>query len=370
MNQTLLHQFYKTSKEIPEKPFLRFKIKNSYHTLPWWLSKNKTKHFALGLIHRGFKPNDTFLICAPNCPEWIYTEMALFTLGMISVSCVERLEEENLLQLIEQSKTSGILIGWPSLLDRFRKIHERVPALKSIIATDEEIKSKYPELKLTTFREVFNEGVRNEDKLRPIYWEIRDSRKETDLVSEYYQIEKGSLKLAEKISYQSIQNFVSELFSRKIRFFNKQVLSLMPLSNLYNRLIALYLPIFHQGMTAFLSEEENILEAFAYSKPRFLLMSELKQNFVFHEILRILDQQNPLIKRIQGWRETSSQTFFGSIKKILGEKSLNRKIRKIFGGRIKKIIFEKENVSDEFKNLLKQANIKILFLTRLLTKNS
>ncbi len=370
MSLTLLHQFYKTSKEIPEKPFLRFKIKNSYHTLPWWLYKNKAKHFALGLLHRGFKPNDAFLICAPNSPEWIYTEMALFTLGIISVTCAERLEEENLLQLIEQSKASGILIGWPSLLDRFARIHKKTPSLKSVIATDIEIKSKYPELKLTTFREVFNEGVRNEEKLRPIYWETRDSRKETDLVSEYYQIEKGSLKLAKKFSYQSIQDFISKLFSQKIRLFNQQILSLMPLSNINNRFIALYLPIFHQGVTAFLSEEENVLEAFAYSKPHFLLISELKQNFVFHEILRILDQQNPLIKKIQGWKENSSQTFFDSIKKMLGEKSLNRKIRKIFGGRIKKIIFEKENFSDEFKNLLKQANIKILFLTQLLTKNS
>lgn len=363
MPLTLLHQFYKIAKEIPEKPFVHFKIKNSYHAFPWWLYKSKVKHFSLGLIHRGFQPNDTFLICAPNCPEWIYTEMALFTLGAVSVTCVERLEEENLLKLIQETKASGILIGWPSLLDRFARIKEKMPSLKSILATNEMIQSKYPELKLTTFREVFNEGVQHEDKFRTTYWKLRDARKPTDLATLFYQIRHGMLQLVHSWSYQEIQNFTEQLRSQGVDPFRKQILNLSPLSHIDTRLVGLYLPIFQRGTTAFLSEEENILEACAYSKPHFIFVSEIKKDPLFHEILRQLDQQNSWIKKIQNWRYLASRGPLGSLKRRIGKKLFSRQVQKILGGRIRQILFEGGKISEEFRNLLEGARIKIIKLS-------
>ena len=98
--------------------------------------QEKVLRLANGLKKEGVGKGDKVAFFLPNCPEYVYSYLAVFYLGAVGVPLDYMLKEDELLSCLEHSETK-VLIARPNQDVDLIKIKGSVPSLKKIIGVGE-----------------------------------------------------------------------------------------------------------------------------------------------------------------------------------------------------------------------------------------
>ncbi len=99
--------------------------------------KEETDNFAFGLASLGIKKDDKLAIIAENRPEWVYSDMAILSLGAIDVPLYPSLTSESVEFILNNSESKGIIVSTKFQLNKVMKIRDKCKYLKFIILLNE-----------------------------------------------------------------------------------------------------------------------------------------------------------------------------------------------------------------------------------------
>ncbi|MEW6101114.1 MAG: AMP-binding protein [Candidatus Omnitrophota bacterium] len=123
------------AKNLTDKPAFIFRDKPvSFKQL-----KDYSFRLANNLSKLGIKKQDKVAIYLPNWPEYIYSYLAIWSLGATAVPLDFMLTEEELISCISHSQAK-LLIAKPKASISLTEIKEHCPHLKEIIACEEQSK--------------------------------------------------------------------------------------------------------------------------------------------------------------------------------------------------------------------------------------
>ena len=327
--------FNQQCKELKDSPYLWRKVEGKFLSLSWLEVQKKVNALAKGLISLGILKGDRVVILSENRPEWQIADLAIMSIGGITVPAYTTSTTSDYKHIINHSEARCIIISSNDLALK------AIPATlnskcKNVILIDEDKKKFDEPLYFTNWNDLIeqNNNSKNDNDLE----ENIKSQKRTDTACIIYTSGTGGSPKGVMLSHgamltncsgaqELLKNLISDL--SEIRF-----LSWLPLSHSYEHTLQFY----EMGIGAQIYYAEGIDKLLVN-------MSEVKPHFMT-AVPRFYDSLHTRISQGLKKQGKLSQLFFSTTLK-LGKKEYNNQkmtsMEKVLNGIMDKIVRKKVN---------------------------
>ena len=322
-------------KELKDSPYLWRKVEGKFLSLSWVEVQKKVNALAKGLISLGILKGDRVVILSENRPEWQIADLAIMSIGGITVPAYTTSTTSDYKHIINHSEARCIIVSSNDLALK------AIPATlnskcKNVILIDEDKKKFDEPLYFTNWNDLIeqNNNSKNDNDLE----ENIKSQKRTDTACIIYTSGTGGSPKGVMLSHgamltncsgaqELLKNLISDL--SEIRF-----LSWLPLSHSYEHTLQFY----EMGIGAQIYYAEGIDKLLVN-------MSEVKPHFMT-AVPRFYDSLHTRISQGLKKQGKLSQLFFSTTLK-LGKKEYNNQkmtsMEKVLNGIMDKIVRKKVN---------------------------
>lgn len=334
MNYTNL--IIENSNKFPQKPCLSFKKNNIWDSYNWTELKVLVAKTANALKRAGIKVDDNVAIYSENTAEWIIFDLAIVSLGAVSVPLYATSTAPQAKYILDEAEIKVILVGGQLQYDNIISIYAESDYLETIIVAKNDIK-------LITERSFhFEKWIENE----PIDLEIV-YRKNTDVATIIYT----SGTTGEPKGVMLTHGNFLKAFESHIEFFkfknpeNEHSLSFLPLSHVFERIWAIFM--LHVGAQIYMSENPKLI-AETLKEVRPTMMCSVPRLYQkIHSGINDKIQKSSIVKqKIFVWalktgvkftenkRKNIKNSIFTKIKNKIADVLVFSKIRAQMGGRL------------------------------------
>ena len=322
-------------KELKDSPYLWRKVEGKLLSLCWLDVQKKVNALAKGLISLGILKGDRVVILSENRPEWQIADLAIMSIGGITVPAYTTSTTSDYKHIINHSEARCIIVSSNDLALK------AIPATlnskcKNVILIDEDKKKFDEPLYFTNWNDLIeqNNDSTNDNDLE----ENIKSQKRTDTACIIYTSGTGGSPKGVMLSHgamlincsgaqELLKNLMSDL--SEIRF-----LSWLPLSHSYEHTLQFY----EMGIGAQIYYAEGIDKLLVN-------MSEVKPHFMT-AVPRFYDSLHTRISQGLKKQGKLSQLFFSTTLKLGKKKYNNQKMtsmEKVLNGIMDKIVRKKVN---------------------------
>ena len=322
-------------KELKDSPYLWRKVEGKFLSLSWLEVQKKVNALAKGLISLGILKGDRVVILSENRPEWQIADLAIMSIGGITVPAYTTSTTSDYKHIINHSEARCIIVSSNELALK------AIPATlnskcKNVILIDEDKKKFDEPLYFTNWNDLIeqNNNSKNDNDLE----ENIKLQKRTDTACIIYTSGTGGSPKGVMLSHgamltncsgaqELLKNLISDL--SEIRF-----LSWLPLSHSYEHTLQFY----EMGIGAQIYYAEGIDKLLVN-------MSEVKPHFMT-AVPRFYDSLHTRISQGLKKQGKLSQLFFSTTLKLGKKKYNNQKMtsmEKVLNGIMDKIVRKKVN---------------------------
>jgi len=304
----------------------------------------KVHHFAMGLYELGVRPGDKVSIHAENCSEWLICDLAILSIGAANVPIYSTQPGDQIKYILENSEAKVHIVSDDEMFAETKSLIKAIKSVKAIISI---IPSKHKKLK--QFDAVIKSGESFANENPDLFDELKNSVKPDDIATIIYTsgttgVPKGVMLTHNNIA-SNVQNSLDRLPFDVNRFLGERVLSYLPLSHVFERMIE-YMYISMGCEIFFIETIDEIKDDFLHVKPFFFAtvprllekvqtgvkvrgqeFSGLKKNLYYWAIYRTeeYDPENP-------------PKGLDAIKHKIADKLIYSKIREMFGGNLSGVV--------------------------------
>jgi long-chain acyl-CoA synthetase len=83
--QTIPGVFFERARLHGARAYLHYFRADQWQTVSWAQTAERALRIAAGLVKAGLRPGESVALMAPNCPEWLYCDLAIMAAGGITV---------------------------------------------------------------------------------------------------------------------------------------------------------------------------------------------------------------------------------------------------------------------------------------------
>ena len=160
---------------------MRVKYKGIWQEVSWRTYLEKVKFFCLGLLRLGMQRGDNVSILGENCPEWIFADLAVQSMGGVSVGIYPTNSEEQVKYCIEHSMSRFIIVKDQEQTDKVLAVKGDLPLLKRIIAIDMKGLRQYEDPMIISYSEVEELGLEEDQKDSRIFEKLTEQTSPEDV---------------------------------------------------------------------------------------------------------------------------------------------------------------------------------------------
>ena len=343
---SIVSLFHHQVKLFQDKPYLWKKIDGKYTSLSWQQVREQVDSIAKGLRNLGILNGDRVVILSENRPEWQIADLAIMSIGAISVPAYTTSTTSDYSHIINHSEARCIIIASHSLALKALPAVVKSSKCKNVIKIDND-KNNYNEpVNITSWNTLIKEN--NDDKLIDFEEEAKtQQRKDTACI--IYTSGTGGNPKGVMLSHgamltnctgakELLKNLIKDL--KEIRF-----LSWLPLSHSYEHT----LQFFTMGISAqvFYAESiDTLLVNMGEVKPHFMTAVPRFYDSLHTRISQGLKKQGKISQLLFATTlKLGKKNYFNEkmngLEKItnkLLDKIVRKKVNKRFGGNLKALV--------------------------------
>lgn len=362
--------FLKNSLLFQDKTLFGFKEEGEWQRLSWNNTAQILENLASGLKEIGVKKNDKISIIADNSYQWCIIDLAIISLGGITVPGYTTSNEEELSYLLSHSETSIIFIN-SKLLPIIEKILPTLNKIKYVVCVDElntTKKFKFKKL-LYTYRELIKIGSKNKNKQNLLRESIKKIKKD-DVSCIIYTSGTSSQPKGVMLTHGSIlSNIVgaNELV-KEIKVKDHRFLSIIPLSHAYEHTAGFFLPIYIGAEIYFNDNRDQIVSDLLSVKPTLMTAVPRLYEVLYKKINNQLATQNKVTQKL--FYKTvalGTKTFKGfnlslieKAENLILDKIVRKKLQIKFGGNLQAFISGGAALNEQVGLFFQSLGINIL----------
>ena len=362
--------FLKNSLLFQDKTLFGFKEEGEWQRLSWNNTAQILENLASGLKEIGVKKNDKISIIADNSYQWCIIDLAIISLGGITVPGYTTSNEEELSYLLSHSETSIIFIN-SKLLPIIEKILPTLNKIKYVVCVDElntTKKFKFKKL-LYTYRELIKIGSKNKNKQNLLRESIKKIKKD-DVSCIIYTSGTSSQPKGVMLTHASIlSNIVgaNELV-KEIKVKDHRFLSIIPLSHAYEHTAGFFLPIYIGAEIYFNDNRDQIVSDLLSVKPTLMTAVPRLYEVLYKKINNQLATQNKVTQKL--FYKTvalGTKTFKGfnlslieKAENLILDKIVRKKLQRKFGGNLQAFISGGAALNEQVGLFFQSLGINIL----------
>jgi len=133
---------------------LREKEFGIWQPISWKSYLDNVRKLALGLLELGYKPGDKLSIIGDNRPEWVFSELAIQSLGGAVVGIFPDSHIEQVQYIIDHSDSAFVVVEDQEQADKILELKEKIPKVKRVLVDDLKGMREYRDPLLMPFRSV------------------------------------------------------------------------------------------------------------------------------------------------------------------------------------------------------------------------
>lgn len=331
--------------KIAGHPLMKYKAEGQFREVTYEQFGKETETFALGLATLGIKRGDKISIISENRPEWVYSDMAILSLGAINVPLYPSLTADSIEFILNNSESVSIILSNKFQLNKILKVKENLRTLKHIIILNEkDIIQGVPNL--YTFREVQDRGSVFA-KNNPFYLKenIKQCR-EDELCSIIYTSGTTGEPKGVMLTHRNIVSNVMAA-SDSIPFSKEDVfLSFLPLCHIFERMAGYYTAFSSGAMVCYAESIETVAQNMIECKPTIITTVPRLFERMYSKIKKNVESQSEKKQQIFNWameigrqyaeaKKSDRVTVPLKIKHKLADKLVFGKLKERTGGRLK-----------------------------------
>ena len=124
----------------------------------------RVRHIALGLADAGIQPKDRVALISENRPEWSLADLAILSLGAITVPLYTTQAVDQIEFILKDSGARALLVSGGRVLKHARKGFENLDQLEQVIVFDPESAKGLPQAKTLESIEARGAAIEQDDR--------------------------------------------------------------------------------------------------------------------------------------------------------------------------------------------------------------
>ena len=366
----LLEIFLKNSLLFQDKTLFGFKEEGEWQSLSWNNTAQILENLVSGLKEIGVKKNDKISIIADNSYQWCIIDLAIISLGGITVPGYTTSNQEEISYLLSHSETSIIFIN-SKLLPIIEKILPTLNKIKYIVCVDElNTTKKFKSKKLLyTYSELIKIGSKNKNKQNLLRESLKKIKKD-DVTCIIYTSGTSSQPKGVMLTHASILSNIigaNELV-KEIKVKDHRFLSIIPLSHAYEHTAGFFLPIYIGAEIYFNDNRDQIVSDLLSVKPTLMTAVPRLYEVLYKKINNQLATQNKVTQKL--FYKTvalGTKTFKGfnlslieKAENLILDKIVRKKLQRKFGGNLQAFISGGAALNEQVGLFFQSLGINIL----------
>ena len=364
---TLTKLFFENSLLYQNKTLFGFKKDGEWSHISWNEASDLVQDLSVGLHEIGVRKNDKISIIAENSYKWCVVDLAIISLGAITVPGYTTSNEDEIFYLLSHSEASVVFLN-SKLLSTIENILPKLDKIKHIVCIDE-VKSTKLNKTINSFDNLIDKGSKSlskssfkEDTLYKV--------KEDDVVSIIYTSGTSSKPKGVMLTHKSIISNIlgaNELV-KELEVKDHKFLSIIPLSHAYEHTAGFFLPILIGAEIFFNENRDQIVNDLLSVKPSLMTAVPRLYEVLHKKINNQLSNQSKITQKLfsktieLGTKkfEKHELLFIEKLQDFALDKLVRKKIQKKFGGNLKAFISGGAALNEQIGLFFQSLGINIL----------
>jgi long-chain acyl-CoA synthetase len=255
---TLPKLFCQVVAQRGDKVAMREKDLGIWRSISWREYGEKAKQVGLGLVALELRPGDVVSIIADNCPEWLFTDMGVLSVGGVTNGIYTTDSPSQVEYIVNDSGTRFFFAENEEQLDKILEVRSRCRELSKIFLFDMEGLHKYWDDQVMAFGSLLELGAAYERKHPGVWDRLVNIAEPKDLAILVYTSgttgpPKGAMLSHSNILFQlGYPDAIAHLGE------GDEQLSFLPLCHIAERTVSVFFPL-HSGATVNFAESRDTL---------------------------------------------------------------------------------------------------------------
>ena len=340
--------FYHQAEDLNDQPYLWKKSGDKYISLNWTQVKEQVKSIASYFQDIGILEGDRVLILSENRPEWQIVDLAIMSIGAISVPAYTTSTTNDYKYIIEHSGARCAVVSSHELMKKVLPAIEQVSHCQNVIKINEDDEKYSEALNIISFNKILEENI-NKNRENKIFEDLSKTFKRTDTACIIYTSGTGGNPKGVMLSHgamlrncASCEKLLESLTKdlKEIRY-----LSWLPLSHSYEHTLQ-FLEM-GQGAQIYYAESiDKLLVNMAEAAPHFMTAVPRFYDSLHTRISQGLKNQSKLSQRFFAITlKLGMKKYYGEDMSLMDkflnglmDKIVRRKVKKRFGGSLRALI--------------------------------
>jgi long-chain acyl-CoA synthetase len=372
---TIVDVFWQWVRSAPERPAIMYKVGGTYRPVIWREHGKVVELIAGGLLKHGLETGGKVSIMSQSRPHWTWADMAILSLGAVTVPVYPTLAPLESQYLVKHSDSFALFAENDYQAKKILDAAELPPELRLIIVIDGEAPLGKGQVKCIKWEDLLKDGevylLANAKELQKRIDEV----KPTDLCSIVYTsgttgVPKGAMLLHSNI------HSVCQMMTKLIGFKKDDVsLSFLPLSHVYERVGGQFLSIFQGLVMAYAESIEQVPKNMIEVRPTVLngvpRFYEKAYQRIQLEVRNMPKPQQYLIRwalslgkraakldKENGRVDVMRKFYKGELR--IADRLVFSKIRKRFGGRLRIMVSGAAPLAEEVQSFFETLGFSMV----------
>ena len=340
--------FYHQAEDLNDQPYLWKKSGDKYISLNWTQVKEQVKSIASYFQDIGILEGDRVLILSENRPEWQIVDLAIMSIGAISVPAYTTSTTNDYKYIIEHSGARCAVVSSHELMKKVLPAIEQVSHCQNVIKINEDDEKYSEALNIISFNKILEENI-NKNRENKIFEDLSKTFKRTDTACIIYTSGTGGNPKGVMLSHGAmLRNCAScdkllESLTKDLK--EMRYLSWLPLSHSYEHTLQ-FLEM-GQGAQIYYAESiDKLLVNMAEAAPHFMTAVPRFYDSLHTRISQGLKNQSKLSQRFFAITlKLGMKKYYGEEMSLMDkflnglmDKIVRRKVKKRFGGSLRALI--------------------------------
>jgi long-chain acyl-CoA synthetase len=336
---------------------MRHKTYGLWQEISWTDYWRAVRSLGAALIDRGLAPGDRVAIIGDNCPEWVFIDMAVQSIGGVSVGVYATNAWEQVQYIVNHCQARFLFVENEEQLDKWLQFRGDAPSLEGVVVWDTKGLREFKDPMVTPLAELSAVG-RGIDTASPGSFDARMGAVSPEDVAVliYTSGTTGPPKGA-MLTHTNVTWMAGAVAEANPIFRDDAVLSFLPLCHIFERLFSVFVHVAHAYTVHFVEKADTVTDnmrevspTIGYAVPRIwekyysavkIRMSDATwfKRTVFNIALRIGDKwatqrmARPTVQKpVPGWLQAANLLAYGCVFRKLKERLGFERMRVAYSG--------------------------------------
>ncbi len=290
---------------------------------------------SLGLLKKGYGPEDKIAIISYNRTEWTFTDLGILQIGAVDIPMYPNMSEDNYRYIFNDAQVQAVFVENKDIYQKVKNVLPDCPSVKEVYSF-EQIEG------VPNWKEVLDAA---DESLREKLNELEDSVKPEDLATIIYTSGTTGDPKGVMLSHYNILSDVVMVANVEPHNNNDRMLSFLPVCHIFER-TAVYFYMYVGGSIYFAESIDKIADNIKEVKPNYFTTVPRVIEKIFDKIMQTGRELTGIKKMIFGWSVNLANQFhpkgensaWYNFRLAIARKLVFSKWQEALGGEVKGII--------------------------------